>query len=183
MKKTKVFLIVGKARSGKDTVSDIIKEYYKDKIVVQISFTDYIKNYAMKITNWDGKEETKPRELLQILGTEIVRNKVNKNFFINRICEDIEVYKYFADVIIISGGRYQNEIDEPKAKFKNIIAIKVERPNFKNNLTEKQNNHLSELAADKLKNCDYIIVNDSTKEKLKEKTIKMLGEIENEHKR
>ena len=129
MKETKIFLLAGKARTGKDTVADIITKYYeeKNKSVVKFGFADYIKNYAMKITNWDGKDETKPRELLQVIGTDIVRNKINQDFFINRICEDIMVYKYFFDVIIISGARFPNELDIPKSKFKNVTIIKIER--------------------------------------------------------
>ena len=129
MKETKIFLIAGQARSGKDETLKIIKDYYEkqNKLVVRLGYADYIKNYAKKITNWDGTDETKPRELLQIIGTDIVRNQIDKEFFINRICEDIMVYKYFFDVIIISGARFPDELDIPKSKFKNVTIIKTKK--------------------------------------------------------
>ncbi len=180
MKETKIYLLAGKARSGKDTVMEIITKYYENKkqSVVNLGFTDYIKNYAMKITNWDGSDETKPRELLQILGTDIVRNKINKDFFINRLCEDITVYKYFFDVIIISGARFPNELEVPKKLFKNVKVIKVERPNFTNELTEKQKEHITEHALDDYNNYDYVITNDGNIKDLEKKVIDILEEVE-----
>jgi len=173
MKESKIFLIAGKARSGKDTTLQIIKDFYEQngKSVVKLGFADYIKNYAQKITNWDGKDETKPRDLLQIIGTDIVRNQINKDFFINRICEDIMVYKYFFDVIIISGERFTNELDIPKKVFKNVKIIEIERPNFTNELTDKQNEHITEHALENYSNYDYLIVNDGDRKKLEENVI------------
>lgn len=180
MKETKIFLIAGKARSGKDTVLKIIKEYYEknNKSVVELGFTDYIKNYAMKITNWNGEDKTKPRELLQIIGTDIVRNQINKDFFINRLCEDIRVYKYFFDVIIISGARFPNELEIPKSLFKNVTTIKMERPNFVNELTEKEKEHITEHALDNYNNYDYTITNNGNIKDLEKKVIEMLEEVE-----
>jgi len=180
MKESKIFLIAGKARSGKDTTLQIIKDFYEQngKSVVKLGFADYIKNYAQKITNWDGKDETKPRDLLQIIGTDIVRNQINKDFFINRICEDIMVYKYFFDVIIISGARFPNELDIPKKVFKNVKIIEIERPNFTNELTEKQKEHITEHALENYNNYDYLIVNDGDINDLEKKVKQMIGEIE-----
>jgi len=180
MKDAKIYLIAGQARSGKDTVLQIIKKHYENtnKAVVKLGFADYIKNYAMKITNWNGEDKTKPRELLQIIGTDIVRNQINKDFFINRVCEDIMVYKYFFDVIIISGARFPNELDIPKKLFKNVKIIKVERPNFTNELTEKQKEHITEHALENYNNYDYLIVNDGDINDLEKKVKQMIGEIE-----
>lgn len=179
MKETKIYLLAGKARSGKDTVMEMITKYYEDKklSVVNLGFTDYIKNYAMKITNWDGSDETKPRELLQVIGTDIVRNQINQDFFINRLCEDIRVYKYFFDVIIISGARFPNELDTPKKLFKNVKVIKVERPNFINELTDKQKKHITEHALDDYNNYDYTIINDGNLEQLEANVKQMIEEV------
>jgi len=179
MKESKIYLLAGQARSGKDTVMNVITKYYENRnmSVVNLGFTDYIKNYAMKITNWNGDDKTKPRELLQILGTDIVRNQINKDFFIKRLCEDITVYKYFFDVIIISGARFPNELEIPKKLFKNVNVIKVERPNFINELTDKEKGHITEHALDNYNNYDYKITNDGTIKDLEEKVIKILEEV------
>lgn len=54
------------------------------------------------MTDWDGSEESKPRKLLQELGTDVIRNKLNKaEMFIERQLDDIEIYSYFYDAIIV----------------------------------------------------------------------------------
>ena len=90
-RKPKIYIVCGKARHGKDTVSEIIRNYYTEKglKVLNLQYSSYIKEYAKKISNWDGSEETKPRELLQHLGTEVIRKNIDNLFFVNRICEDI----------------------------------------------------------------------------------------------
>lgn len=180
MKNSKIFLLAGKARTGKDTVAKVLTDYYEkqNKMVVQFGFSDYIKGYAMKITNWDGSDETKPRDLLDIIGTDIVRKQISEDFFINRICEDIMVYKYFFDVIIISGARFPNELDIPKKLFKNVVVIKMERPNFENNLTDKQKKHITEHSLEDYENYDYLITNDSDIKNLENKVKKMIEEVE-----
>ena len=45
----------------------------KGKKVIFSRAGKYIKFYAMEITGWDGSEESKPRELLQTLGTDVIR--------------------------------------------------------------------------------------------------------------
>ncbi len=180
MKDSKIFLLAGKARSGKDTVAQIINNYYESqgKKAVLLRFTDYIRGYCQKIAGWDGDDKTKPRELMQTLGTDIVRNQINKDFFINRLCEDIMVYKYYFDVIIVSGARFPNELDIPKSKFKNVNIIMVERPNFVNELTDKQKKHITEHALENYKNYDYLIKNDGDLNNLKEKIITLIKEVE-----
>lgn len=89
----KIFLIAGKARHGKDTVAQmIIEEYQKNnKKGLNLSLGSYIKMYAQKITDWDGNEETKPREVLQQLGTEIIRKKLITYF---SLTEFVKISKF-----------------------------------------------------------------------------------------
>ena len=66
----------------------------------------------MEMTDWDGSEESKPRKLLQELGTDVIRNKLNKaEMFIERQLDDIEIYSYFYDAIIVPDIRLPREID------------------------------------------------------------------------
>lgn len=176
----KIFIISGKARHGKDTVASIIKEYYtKNGLkVITDSYAYYIKDYAKRISNWDGSEDTKPRELLQQLGTELIRGKIDNLFFINRMIEDLEVFSYFYDIIIISDGRFKEELDIIKNKFDNVILIKVDRPNFNNGLTEMQKLHKTEISLDNYDKFDYIVNNDSSIDKLKLKVEKLLEEVD-----
>ena len=123
----KVFAISGKARSGKDIVSKLIKEYYSDRKVIIISFGHYIKDYVKRISGWDGSDENKPRDLLQQIGIELIKNKVNDKLFINRILEDIEIFSYFYDIIVIDDVRLVGELEYLKAKVTDLITIDVNR--------------------------------------------------------
>ncbi len=91
------------------------------------------------MTGWDGKEETKPRQLLQELGTDVIRNKLNKaDMLIERQLDDIEIYSYFYDAIIVPDIRLPKEIDSVKAKFDNVVAIHINRINFESDLSSNQ---------------------------------------------
>ena len=58
----RIFLIAGKAGSGKNEVAKLIKEYYIYKLeeCAITSYSKYIKNFALELTNWDGTESNKP---------------------------------------------------------------------------------------------------------------------------
>ena len=136
----KIYLIGGKAHHGKTTVGRIIIEEYEKKgqKAARLYLMKYVKDYIKEYFGWDGREETKPRELLQVLGTDIIRKKLGKEYFyVNRIIEDIEILSYFFDVIVIDDVRYKLEIEEIKKKFSNVTAIKIIRENNVDNLTEK----------------------------------------------
>ena len=68
----KVYLISGPARNGKDTIGDFLEKDYKEMgyKVCRTQIAKYLKMYIKDYFGWDGSEETKPRELLQRLGTE-----------------------------------------------------------------------------------------------------------------
>lgn len=182
IKKPYIYILCGKARSGKDTTADIIKEYYekKSKKVIILSYGTYIKEYAKKISDWDGSDESKPRTLLQVLGTDIIRNNIDDMFFIKRIIGDISVYSYFFDVIIISDARFEKEITTIKETFNDVIDINIKRPNFDNGLNELEKNHASEQGLNNYNSYKYTVNNDALISDLKSKIIKIIEEVEYE---
>lgn len=173
-KDPKIFVISGKARSGKNEIAKIIQQYYNNKKCITISFGHYIKDYVKRISNWDGNEETKPRELLQQIGIELIKNKINDKLFINRILEDIEIFSYFYDIIIISDARLVEEMEFIKQNHPNSISIRVTRSNYDNKLTKDQKKHVTEIGLDKYINFDYVINNDNN---FKQNIIKILSEV------
>ena len=181
-KNTRIFLLAGHARNGKDTTADIIREYYDNKGLktANDSFAYYMKDYAKRITGWDGSDETKPREFLQQFGTNLVRTHIDNNFFVNRMIEDLKVFDYFYDVITISDGRFPVELDTIRKQRNNVTIIRVERPNFDNGLTDEQKVHPTETALDDYSNYDYVISNDGSIDELKDKVIKILKEVDHE---
>lgn len=176
---TKIYLLAGKARHGKTTSGKILREEAEARgmLVANTLIAKYLKEYATDYFGWDGKEETKPRELLQQLGTDIIRVKLNKpDFFVDRTIEDIEILSYFFDVIIIDDIRFENEINKIKSSFNNVKSIKIERSNFDNGLTEAQKNHSTEIALDNYKDFDYTIYNDSSLYDLRQKITNIIKE-------
>lgn len=178
-KKPTIYLLSGKARNGKDTIAGFLKKFYEadGKKVIYSRAGKYIRYYAIEMTGWDGSEETKPRDLLQELGTEVIRNKLNKKeMFIQRQLDDIEIYSYFYDAIIVPDIRLPREIDSVKEKFDNVVTIEVNRINFDSSLTGNQKKHITETAMDNYKDFDYIVTND-TLEKLEEDIYKIYREV------
>lgn len=169
-KNPKIFILSGKAKSGKNYVADIISDYYKNSI--QISYAYYLKQYVKKINNWDGLEETKPRTLLQSLGIDLIK-KIDKELLIRRVMEDIKVYSYFFDVIIVTDARLKEEIIIPKNLF-DCITIRINGKD--NDLTLEQKNHITETDLDNYK-FDYVI-NNVDINKTKEEVLKLLGGID-----
>lgn len=179
LRKPKIFIISGKANSGKDTTCELINNYVKLKELnsVNLQFSSYIKMYAKVISGWNGSEDTKPRALLQELGTEIIRNKIDNKFFIKRIIDDIKVYSYYCDVITISDARLPEEIDDIYNYFDNVYRINIRRDNYNNNLLDNEKKHLTETALDNYNNYDYVINNDSSMEDLNDKVKKIVDEV------
>ena len=163
----KIIILTGKAGSGKSEVAKIIKENKKCMI---LSYASYLKEVAKNVLEWDGGEETKPRDFLQQFGEKI--KKDNPNIMIDRVIEDINTYSYFYDLIVISDARFLNEITYIKNNFKDVIVVNVYGRD--NDLTEKQKNHITEIALDGYEQYDYRIYND---EDLIEKVKGMLVKI------
>lgn len=175
-----IYIISGKAKHGKDTFSAYLKDVYErhGKKVIITQLAKYIKYYAREMTGWDLSEETKPREFLQQLGTGVIRQKLKKDdLFIKRMIDDIEIFSYFYDVIIISDVRLKKEIYDLKKAYPNIKVIHIVRPDFDNGLTEEQKNHPTEIDLDDFNEFDIEVVN-TTLEELEKSAEKIYTENE-----
>lgn len=171
----KIIMICGKARSGKDTLTDYLIPGLEDKKVCRIQISQYIKYYATRYFGWDGSEETKPRDLLNKLGTEIIRNKIDPEFHINRLIQDIEVLSYFFDTFIVNDVRFPIEIEKVKERFDDVTTIKIFRES--DELTESQKKEVSETALDGYTNYDFVVDNSGSLEELEIKANEILNEI------
>ena len=152
-----IFVLSGKAKSGKNLIADKIENYYKNKRCIQISYAFYLKNYVKNIYGWSGSEEDKPRELLQKIGIDLIKNKIDSNLLIRRVCEDIKVYSYFYDIIIITDARLKDEIEIPKRLFNNVVTIRIDSIYYDKKMTIEQMNHITETNLDNYDKFDYII--------------------------
>ena len=175
----KIILLGGKANSGKDTAAEFIDEYYRSRglDVVNIQIASYLKMYAKNIAKWDGDNETKPRQLLQDLGTELIRKQIDQYFFIKRIIQDIDIYSRYFDVITISDGRLPEEFASIKLAYPETVTVHVTRPGFESRLTKDQKAHVTESLVDTIE-YDLDIVNDGTIDDLQKQCIELVQTIE-----
>jgi len=168
----KIILISGKAEHGKTTVANMFKEQIltnnPSERVTNMSYATTIKDYVKRYFGWDGSNETKPREILQRLGTDVIRKKLGKPLFhAQRLAEDIEVLWDEFDYVVIDDCRFPNEYYYLKAKFPNeVIFLKVYRKNHISKLTEEQLKHESETALDEFEDYDIVFHNDGSLEEL-----------------
>ena len=166
----KIFLVAGKAGSGKAEVAKMIKEYfiYQKKDAVITEYSKYLKEYAKEMTNWDGYEANKPRKFLQDLGTYIRKDLNMPNFFTERMLEDIKVYERDFEAVVICDVRYPNEIKDIKNVYDDVTSIFVVNQFGMSNLTVEEQIHSSELALDSYDEFDYTIINNNLDDVKKE---------------
>ncbi len=173
----RIFLIAGKAGSGKTEVAKLIKEYYIYKLekCVITEYSKTLKTFTMELTDWDGNPNTKPRKYMQELGDKI--RSIDEKYFINNMIDDIKIYAEYTDNLVISGVRLPAEIEDVKLNYDNVYAIYIENQFAQSKLTLEEQSHITETALENYDEFDYILVND-TKESLKEKVFKFLEGIE-----
>ncbi len=176
----KIFVIGGKARSGKNTFGNYLKEelkFYGYKPCV-MRITAPLYSYAKNYFEWNDLEDEKPREFLQKMGIEVINNQLGKkDFLLNRLYEDIDILNQFFDTFIITDARLIKEFTKIKEKYEDVVTIKIERNNYDSKLTEEEKNHITEKEIDEYKDFDYIIENNN----LKELKLQALEVVRNEH--
>lgn len=147
-RKTKIVTISGQAQHGKDFTANILKEYLEQErnaSVLIIHYADYLKYLCTKLYNWDGKKDEKGRHILQYIGTEKARTN-RPNIWVNVVHETLLAIGDDYDTVIIPDCRFPNEIERMREYKWEVIAIKINRLNFENTLTEEQRNHPSEVS-------------------------------------
>jgi len=167
--KTKIIGIAGLAGSGKDTVGEAIQAFGKlEKENWEIKkFAGTLKQVASILTGlniqvfesqefknstlgeeWDYMTV---REMLQKLGTDIMRDNLHPNVWVNALFSNYDHNSRW----IITDLRFPNELLTIQKH--NGILIKVVRPGV------VRMNHYSETALDNFGKWNYIIHNDGTK--------------------
>ena len=152
-----IYLICGKAGSGKNEVADYLCEKLDNSVIT--AFSKYIKMFALELTDWDGTDGHKPRKFLQEMGDNL--RAIDPNFLTKRMKEDIEVYELKGiKNVIISDVRLLNEVEYfKKIKKYNVITIRVNSEVSTRVLTEEQKMHHTETELDNYKEYNYVIEN------------------------
>lgn len=163
----KIFVIGGKAKCGKNTFGEYLREYLKDygyKPCV-MHLTEPLYSYARNYFDWNGNEQEKPREFLQKMGIEIIQQKLGKkDFLLNRFYEDVEILENFFDVFIVCDARLIHEFESIKKKYDDVVTIKLERFDYLDELNEDEAKHITEKEISTYDDFDYIIENRGLKD-------------------
>ena len=161
----KIFLISGKAESGKDSFYNIaIGMLPRNASYARLSFGDEVKNVAYTAFNWDGKKNEKGRRLLQWLGDGA--REYNKDIWIDKTMERFGILRHgLESYVFVTDCRYPNEIKKAKECGERwgyeVITVRVNRPNHISKLTPSQLLNTSEVALDNA-DFDYVVENDGT---------------------
>ena len=162
----KIITISGHAQNGKDTVANIIRKNLIERQydVLVTHYADLLKYICKTFFDWDGNKDEHGRHILQYVGTDIIRKK-DPDFWVDFISSVLKFFDNYWDWVIIPDTRFPNEIDKLKSNGFDVTHIRVERANYENSLTHKQQTHLSETALDGI-TPDYYINNDGSLEDL-----------------
>lgn len=171
----KVCCISAKARHGKDTAAELIKEHLEQRgqRVLIIHFADLLKYICKQFFHWDGNKDEAGRTLLQFVGTNVVGAK-NPAYWAEFVVGFLKMFETEWDYVLIPDCRYPIEVATIERAFETII-LRVERPNFDNGLTDAQKNHPSEVDMDNYP-FDLILYNDKSLEEFKEKVVSFADE-------
>ena len=165
--------ITGRKFNGKDTLGNILHEKYGYKC---IAFADPLKNCCKAIFHFtneqlygnekekiDNNWKTTPRIILQFVGTELLRNQMEKilpdigcNIWIKSFETQIEQMIKIDPClkIVVTDIRFQNELDCVKNLGGKII--KIIKPDVINTDSHVSENNIDNFIV------DHVIINDGT---------------------
>ena len=101
-----------------------------------------------------------------------------KTFLLDRLFEDIEILSNFFDTFIITDARLKEEFEAIKEKYDDVVAIKLERSNYDNNLSKEEKEHITENDLDNYTEFDYLVENSNLKD-LKRVALEIVRNEEN----
>jgi hypothetical protein len=180
-----VICLVGHAGAGKDTVAQILCSVYglrnvalstPLKLVCTIIYglsVEQLSDPQLKEVE-DPRWEKSPRRLMQLTGTEALREVVDDHVWIKaaRLAIDRELAHAACHGVVVTDCRFQNEVDFFKKTYGDACkVVKIERPGI------TQSAHASEAEIDTMKNVNHWIVNNSSISDLHAKTKALVEEM------
>lgn len=170
----KLIGILGRSRSGKDTVANIISKLYPNYVICR--FAQPIKNALQEIYNFtpeqleddqkelvDPRYNISPRQAMQEM-TYFYLNKHGAGFFSDKLFSQFDNKN---NQIIIPDVRYEHDIHQIHKR--GGIILKITRPSLK--LQHSVENNINELKG------DYELVNDGTIKDLEEHINALFNQI------
>lgn len=171
---TEIFLLSGKAGSGKDTLADYLVEKYN---FIKISFADELKKQVSKkykihlnyfysregkkkiVRVYDGQKfvNTSLRSLL--INEANTQKSINSDVWVETVIERIKNLKQENKRIVIPDFRFPNEFYSLNAKFTNMTTINIYR---------NEHEYIEDISEYSLENFlfNYNFLNNKTKQDL-----------------
>ena len=151
-----VITLSGNAGCGKDTAAKFMKEFLEEQgyETELFAYADAVKECA-RFIGWNGEKDERGRKVLQIVGTEVGRNLIDENLWVNKVMDKIK--NSTAEFCIITDARFPaNEIEIPRKIFgeDKVIAVKIERVGM-----NSRDNHPSETLLNEYYGYNHIIFN------------------------
>ena len=123
-------------------------------------YGDLVKYVCRTFFDWNGEKDDYGRNLLQYVGTDIVRAH-DPEFWVDFVIKMIQFFGDNWDYVLIPDSRFPNEVERLRETGFGVTHLRVERRNFVSPLTQEQQNHPSETALDATVP-DYLIINDGS---------------------
>ena len=145
----KVICISGKAGHGKDTAAQYLKEQLElgENRVLVAHFGDLVKYVCSTFFDWDGQKNEAGRELLQTIGTDIVRDE-DPDYWVRFVANMLRFFEPAWDYVLIPDTRFFNEVEYLIKSGFDVTHIRIVRDNYVSDMPEEQQNHISETALD-----------------------------------
>lgn len=175
-----------RARSGKDTIATYLVNKYN---FIQESFAYPLKEYiGRQILGFNDKQlygswkeiidpewGLTPRQMLQLAGTDALRNKVHQNIWVVPVKRKIKKHIQEDKSVVVSDVRFINEIE----MIKNLggKVIRVDRQNPEQIVGFEK--HSSEIELENYNDWDYIIDNNKTFQDLYKQIDQLIYKIKN----
>lgn len=148
----KVICISGKAGHGKDTAAQFLKEQLElgENRVLVAHYGDLVKYVCKTFFDWNGVKDEAGRELLQTIGTDIVRAE-DPDYWVRFIADMLRFFGTLVDYVLIPDTRFYDEIEYLIKSGFDVTHMRIIRDGYVSDMPEEQQNHESETALD-----DYI---------------------------
>ncbi|KKL98732.1 hypothetical protein LCGC14_1821460 [marine sediment metagenome] len=184
--------ITGKSGFGKDTLANYIASFYAERYPTRTSykysFASPLKRGAQAIFNLSDEElwgdekdvinsfwDMTPREIMQKLSTESIRNVFREDFWIKRAEIAIVPFDEENSLFLISDVRYENEAAWIRQNNGLIIHIRTGPKQNEDMLSDSDKEHISEQPIKFLeKEGDLYIENHKTFADLRSKAEKLV---------